>query len=99
MKNNKRKLEISQEYLRYVKNVQNKYEGLSNPGFSVLTYIAANEGIATIAKILVDPLFKGLSMSTIKRAVVELRLKRLIRSMRGLSDKREEKLYLEDREV
>jgi len=98
MTKNKRRLEISQEYLRYTKNVWNKYPGLSNTGFLILTYVASNEGKATIAKILADPLFKDLSFSTIKRAVVELRLKRLIRSMRGLSDKREAKLYLEDSE-
>jgi DNA-binding MarR family transcriptional regulator len=61
---------------------------LSSNEFDVLCFIAHQSGNANITSMIGHPYFKGVSMSTIKRAVLSLTKERLITSSEG-DDRRE----------
>jgi DNA-binding MarR family transcriptional regulator len=61
---------------------------LSETEFDVLCFIAHQNGTATITAMVTHPYFKGVSLSTIKRAVLLLTKETLIQATEG-SDRRE----------
>ncbi len=61
---------------------------LSETEFDVLCFIAHQNGTATITAMTTHPYFKGVSLSTIKRAVLLLTKETLIQATEG-SDRRE----------
>lgn len=61
---------------------------LSGTEFDVLCFIAHQKGTATITAMVTHPYFKGVSLSTIKRAVNRLTTAWLIESTEG-DDRRE----------
>ena len=61
---------------------------LSETEFDVLYFIAHQNGTATITAMVTHPYFKGVSLSTIKRAVLLLTKETLIQATEG-SDRRE----------
>ncbi len=61
---------------------------LSETEFDVLCFIAHQNGTATITAMTTHPYFKGVSLSTIKRAVLLLTKETLIQATEG-DDRRE----------
>ena len=61
---------------------------LSETEFDVLCFIAHQNGTATITAMTTHPYFKGVSLSTIKRAVLLLTKETLIQATQG-DDRRE----------
>ena len=61
---------------------------LSETEFDVLCFIAYQNGTATITAMVTHPYFKGVSLSTIKRAVLLLTKETLIQATQG-DDRRE----------
>ena len=61
---------------------------LSETEFDVLCFIAHQSGTATITAMVTHPYFKGVSLSTIKRAVLLLTKETLIQAQEG-DDRRE----------
>ena len=61
---------------------------LSETEFDVLCFIAHQNGTATITAMVTHPYFKGVSLSTIKRAVLLLTKETLIQATEG-DDRRE----------
>ena len=79
--------------LRDVKDRTQDYSAtpLSSNEFDILCFIAHQTGNATITSMVNHPYFKGVSISTIKRAVLLLTKERLITSSEG-DDRRERHL-------
>jgi DNA-binding MarR family transcriptional regulator len=61
---------------------------LSETEFDVLCFIAHQNGTATITAMTTHPFFKGVSLSTLKRAVILLTKETLIQAQEG-DDRRE----------
>ncbi len=61
---------------------------LSETEFDVLCFIAHQNGTATITAMVTHPYFKGVSLSTIKRAVLLLTKETLVQATEG-ADRRE----------
>ena len=61
---------------------------LSETEFDVLCFIAHQNGTATITAMTTHPYFKGVSLSTIKRAVLLLTKETLVQATEG-ADRRE----------
>jgi len=71
-------LEIAYEYMHLLKRKSDKYPKVSGESFKVLAFINHHKLDASITKIVHSRLFNHLSLSTIKRIVIELLSKRLI---------------------
>ena len=76
--------------LRDVKDRTEKFSqtDLSETEFDVLCFIAHQNGTATITAMTTHPYFKGVSLSTIKRAVLLLTKETLVQATEG-DDRRE----------
>ena len=76
--------------LRDVKDRTEKFSqtDLSETEFDVLCFIAHQNGTATITAMVTHPFFKGVSLSTLKRAVILLTKETLIQAQEG-DDRRE----------
>lgn len=85
--------------LREVKDRTQEHSAteLSTTEFDVLCFIAYRNGSAIITSIVGHPYFKGVSLSTIKRAVISLAGAGLIGSSEG-DDRRERFLSVVDEE-
>ena len=76
--------------LREVKDRTERFSHteLSGTEFDVLCFIAHQNGTATITAMTTHPFFKGVSLSTLKRAVILLTKETLIQAQEG-DDRRE----------
>ena len=76
--------------LREVKDRTERFSHteLSGTEFDVLCFIAHQNGTATITAMVTHPFFKGVSLSTLKRAVILLTKETLIQAQEG-DDRRE----------
>lgn len=81
--------------LKYAKSVQLEV-GLTDNGFKILAYVARHDGEATITSITKDRYFRDVSLSTIKRGVLEVLGSGLVEVRVNVLDKRVNNLWLKE---